>query len=199
VKNCKFYEYNLFAHKLQIWCNNDITTKLVSGCCLFTCKCRSWCLHLPCFGICSANTACNNMLLNKQAKFGIKNIPVFVLGYFSCSLFWSRMTKYCVAAADWVSASGRMMLMKEKQQREEVEKQRRELEERLRQYEEDFETAKRGLYWVLWRYCSVVSTTVVQQTPSGHLWDFWDTSREWYWFIDVLTSRQRYKIFTAEC
>lgn len=36
--------------------------------------------------------------------------------------------------------------MKEKQQREEVEKQRRELEERLRQYEEDFETAKRGLY-----------------------------------------------------
>jgi len=39
-----------------------------------------------------------------------------------------------------------MMLMKEKQQREEVEKQRRELEERLRQYEEDFETAKRGLY-----------------------------------------------------
>jgi len=41
--------------------------------------------------------------------------------------------------------TGRMMLMKEKQQREEVEKQRRELEERLRRYEEDFENAKRGL------------------------------------------------------
>ena len=38
-----------------------------------------------------------------------------------------------------------MMLMKEKQQREEVEKQRKELEERLRRYEEDFENAKRGL------------------------------------------------------
>ena len=35
--------------------------------------------------------------------------------------------------------------MKEKQQREEVEKQRKELEERLRRYEEDFENAKRGL------------------------------------------------------
>jgi len=38
-----------------------------------------------------------------------------------------------------------MMLMKEKQQREEVEKQRKDLEDRLRRYEEDFEGAKKGL------------------------------------------------------
>jgi len=37
-----------------------------------------------------------------------------------------------------------MLLVKEKQQRQEVEKEHKELEERLRRYEEDSENAKRG-------------------------------------------------------
>ena len=38
----------------------------------------------------------------------------------------------------------RMMLQKEKREREEIEKQRRELEERLRRYEEEFQNAQKG-------------------------------------------------------
>lgn len=39
----------------------------------------------------------------------------------------------------------RMMLQKEKQQREEAERQRKELEEKLQRYEEEFEGARKGM------------------------------------------------------
>ena len=37
-----------------------------------------------------------------------------------------------------------MLLLKEKQQREEAERQRKELEERLKRYEDEFEKARHG-------------------------------------------------------
>jgi len=53
-----------------------------------------------------------------------------------------------------------MMLLKEKQQREEAEKQRKELEERLRQYEEEFESAKIG-WEILASLCLVTYNSAI--------------------------------------
>ena len=40
----------------------------------------------------------------------------------------------------------RLLLQKERQQREDAERQQRELEERLRRYETDYEEAREGVY-----------------------------------------------------